>query len=174
MCMRRFSSVVLILLLFAGLAWAVGPTDHGAAFPDIQLVPIDGGEPMPLSTFRGRPVLLNFWASWCGPCRMELPELQKLYNRLAGQGMVLATVNVDQNPRAAARFIESQHLAVPVYRVPPQELRSLGIRSIPTSILIDPKGRVARVFQGYGPGLEKALETMIHDMLAKKGPAESA
>ena len=174
MNMRRFRVVFVGVLLAAGVSVAAGPSGHGASFPDIHLTPIEGGEATSLSALRGRPVLLNFWASWCGPCRMELPELAALYDRLGGRGLILASVNVDSTPEPARRFLEAQHLALPVYRVPQPELRMLGIRSIPTSILLDPEGRVVRVYQGYGPGMVKDLERLVEGMLAGTAAAGGA
>ncbi len=166
MSMRRFRAVFVAVLLAGGVCLAAGPEGREAPLPDIHLTPIEGGEAVSLSVFRGRPVLLNFWASWCGPCRMELPELADLYNRLGGKGLILASVNVDQRADAARRFLDAQHLSLPVYRVPQPELRMLGVRSIPTSILLDPEGRVVRLYQGYGPGMVKELERLVEGMLA--------
>jgi len=166
-------AVCLVLLGAAALTVAMpGPGQH--RFPDVQLTPLQGGEAMPLSTFRGRPVLLNFWATWCPPCRAELPELEKVYNRYGGRGLVVASINVDRNPEAARRFVEMQKLTLPMYRVPQAELRALGIRSIPTSVLLDGDGNVVRVYQGFGNEIIRDLEERLEGLLPADGKSGGA
>ena len=99
----RVLLIAVSLLFVVGLGWTVEEEPQNPLFPEVIFTSIDGNSTMTMSSFRGRPVLLTFWASWCGPCRVELPELSKLYGELAGKGFVLITVNVDQNPAAGRR-----------------------------------------------------------------------
>ncbi len=166
---RAALPVVLSLLLLAVPAVARGGEpvpERGPVFPSILLQPLDGGEPVSIETFRGRPLLLTFWATWCGPCRAELPELQRLYDELAGRGFVVAAVNVDRSPRGVETFLERLRLTLPVYRVDQGTLARLGVRSIPMNVLLDAEGRVVRLFQGYSPGMVPELRRELEPLLA--------
>jgi len=143
---------------------AAGPAEP-PRFPDMELMPLDGGPPVELADFRGRPVLITFWASWCGPCREELPELKRIYDRLAGRGFVFVAVNMDRDPRRARAFLRAHDLAIPAYRVSPAQLRELGVRSIPTSVLLRPDGRVEMLYQGYTPSAVRDIEQRVRRML---------
>ena len=164
-------SVLASVMLTACVAFSVvamePPQSAGQEFPNLTLISVDSGETVELSSLRGRPVLLNFWATWCGPCRVELPELQKLYNELGGRGFVLATINVDRSPEAIGSFLRRTGLAVPVYRINPQALRKLRVRTIPMSILLDPEGRVARVYRGFSPQVMMDIRSLVLGFLPK-------
>ncbi len=161
--MRGLLFAPLILLL------AVAPltaADQGDVppFPNLVLNPLDGGKPVELESFRGRPVLISFWASWCGPCRVELPELQRLVAELQDERLALVTVNVDTVPRAAAMFLERHELQIPVYRVSREELVRLGVRSLPTNVLLRPDGRPVEIYEGYSPSVSKDIRRLVQDM----------
>ena len=92
---------------------------------------------------------MTFWASWCGPCRQELPELQKLHAELADQGFELVTINTDQSAVTGARFLQKYNIDVPVYRVDRRTQMELGVQSLPTNLLIDREGRPVLILRGY-------------------------
>ncbi|MGE0756776.1 MAG: TlpA family protein disulfide reductase, partial [Pirellulaceae bacterium] len=102
------------------------------------------GEPFDWTRLRGRVVVVQVWASWCGPCREELPRLKELHGRLAEQGLEVVGVSVDKDTEAAAKFVEEHPL--PWTTLVGQDAldfaRRLGIRGIPTLLLVDPQGRV--------------------------------
>ncbi len=85
----RVLFVALSMLLVAGHGLAAEEAPEHPVFPEVVFSSLDGNAAVTMSAFRGRPVLLTFWASWCGPCRVELPELSKLYGELVGTGFVL-------------------------------------------------------------------------------------
>ena len=101
------------------------------------------GVPRSLSEFRGRMVLLNVWASWCQPCRTEMPALSRLGTRLAADGLVIVAVSIDKNLADAERFLSALGLRdLPLYHDPSStSLKKLGAVGVPTSILIDRQGR---------------------------------
>jgi len=154
-------AVVVAAVFPGGVASAAEPI----AFPNVTLQPLDGDQPVKLESFRGKPVLLSFWASWCGPCRWELPEFEKLYDELGGRGFVLLTINVDTNRRAADLFLQRTGLGVPVYRLDTQTLIQLGVDSLPTSVLLDPEGNVAKAYQGYSPNVKDSIREQVLKML---------
>lgn len=125
---------------------------------------LEGQGTMRIEEFRGRPVLLNFWASWCGPCRAELPELDTLFKELRGRGFVLLTVNLDRNPMAGRRFLDALGLALPVYRVDPRAAQLLGVDSLPVSILLDKEGRLVQAYKGYTPQVVEDVRRLVLEM----------
>jgi len=153
-------TTLLALAIHAAPATAERPP-----FPNLTFFSMDGDETTTLESLRGRPVLINFWASWCGPCRMELPELQRLYNKYAGDGFVLITVNMDSTQSAAQRFMELTRLSVPVYRMDRRELAYLGVESLPTSILLDPSGQPVQIYEGYSPAVAEEIQRLVEAML---------
>ncbi len=163
---RNVSAIVLV-----ALAATFGSAAEPPMFPDVSLVPLarDGGAPVPLGSFRGRPVLLTFWASWCGPCRYELPEFQRLYDDLAAKGFVFVTVTMDSSNTAALRFLDSARLAIPVYRMSDRDLAVLRVRAIPTSFLIRPDGRAEQVYQGYAPTVAGEIRARVLELLDSSG-----
>lgn len=122
----------------------------GRAAPDFRLATLDG-QTAALTDFRGRYVLVNFWASWCGPCRGETPDLQRMHERLAGTGR-LAILGVNQQePRAAAKeFADRFDVEYPILLDTTGEV-SVAYRvgvGLPVTFLIDPDGVIVRVYIG--------------------------
>ncbi len=163
--MKKLILGVVIAGLFVVPAFSAPPA--APVFPDLRLVPVTGSKPVQLSSLRGRPVLIDFWATWCPPCRMELPELQKLYNEFGKRGFTVAAINVDRTPSAVPTFLKMMKLNLPVFRVDLRILRELGIRSLPTSVLLDADGRVNQVYQGYSPRMANDLRNRIVSLLPK-------
>jgi len=130
-------------------------------FPNLTFTALDGVSQIDLESLRGRPVLLTFWASWCGPCRQELPELEKLAGELAGEGFVLITVNMDQAPAMGARFLQKNDIDVPAYRMDPRALTQLGIKALPTNVLLDREGRPVQIYRGYSPAVPEEIRRLI-------------
>lgn len=164
--MKRFQLLLVISLLVSAVASAAPPAAaEGPEFPDIALLSLQDGQTVKLDIFRGRPVLLTFWASWCGPCREELPELQRIYNELAGKGFILAAINVDTIPQAARAFVDKFQLTVPIYRVSRRVLNQLRINQLPTSILLGPDGKIVRAYVGYSPGTTQDIRQRVLKLL---------
>jgi thiol-disulfide isomerase/thioredoxin len=152
-------------------AMAVEEPDERPLFPDqVVFTALDGRTTVTMSDFRGRPVLLTFWASWCGPCRVELPELSKLYGELAGKGFVLFTVNVDQSPIAARKYLDRLGIKLPVYRVDPGNAKFLGVDALPTNILLDADGRLVEIYKGYTPVVVEEVRRHVLEMTATEEP----
>lgn len=111
--------------------------------PPFEL-PGPGGELYRLADHRGEVVLLNFWATWCGPCRQELPILESLHRELAGEGLSVVGVNVDRGDAfPVERFAEQQGLSFRLLRDPEQRVASrYGVLGYPTTVVIDRDGRL--------------------------------
>ena len=110
---------------------------------DWMLSPIGGGEPVPLSSFRGKSVFLNVWATWCPPCVAEMPSIQKLARKLADdKDVAFVMVSIDNGPDEVKDFLKEHGYTLPVYMPranPPKELRSQGV---PLTALLDRDGKL--------------------------------
>lgn len=165
-----------VLGLLCALALITVPTSISGAeepsqvpvFPNFGFSSIDGSQQIDLESLRGRPVLLTFWASWCAPCRQELPELEELASELSGVGFTLVTVNVDQSPAMGISFLERYDIDVPVYRMSERDLATLGVRALPTNVLLDREGRPVQIYKGYSPTVPEEIRDLV---AAMGGPA---
>ncbi len=141
--------VVIIMLMFAlreDSPSAAPPTSAGNA-PDFTVPALDGGK-LSLSDFRGQYVLVNFWASWCPPCKAEMPELHAYYNTYQNQGFTLLAINVNDDPNSARAFIEANGFTFPVgLDSNGRVFGSYGGSALPTSFLIDPKGDLVKAWR---------------------------
>ncbi|MFZ0657926.1 MAG: redoxin domain-containing protein [Candidatus Binataceae bacterium] len=121
---------------------------------DFQLHTLDGAS-MKLSQFRGHPVIVDFWATWCGPCRREIPELKSIYSRyhksrgLEVIGIACDTVQGD-GIRAVAPFVEEFKINYPILVANDAVIDALGVEAIPTTLFIGPDGRVVSRVMGAG------------------------
>ncbi len=139
-------SMALSGVLFAGCS-SSGP-EIGKLAPDFTLTGLDGQE-VSLSGFRGQPVLLNFWATWCGPCSMEMPFLQDVYEKWTGKGLVLLAVNIQENPTKVKGFIEGAGYTFPVLLAAGNEVPlAYNIRGIPATFFIDADGVIRDIKVG--------------------------
>ncbi len=111
--------------------------------PDFSLVDLHGKK-VALQQFRGKIVLLNFWATWCGPCKEEMPFLEILYQQFKEKEFVLLTVSVDyEGPKPVQEFISKQRYTFPVLLDPKCEVLDLfDVKGIPTTFIIDKKGKL--------------------------------
>jgi len=134
-------------------ASSVSRTDAAPA-PDFTLEDLSGNL-FSLSTMRGRAVLLDFWASWCGPCRAEMPVLERLHRQFAERGLLVVGVNVNEPRETAARFIEQHGYTFTVLLDRRLEASMLyDARALPTLVLVDAEGNV----RAYGQGTRSEAE----------------
>ncbi len=142
--------VVIIVLMFALREDA--PTSSAssaseATAPDFTVPTLDGQE-LSLSDFRGKYVLLNFWASWCPPCKAEMPELHDYYKTYQNRNFTLLAINVNDDPANAAAFIQANGFTFPVgLDTNGRVFNSYGGSALPTSFLIDPNGNLVKAWR---------------------------
>lgn len=158
MKLRLIVWLLLTVVLFAGCGG--GKLAPGKPAPEFELGTLDG-QMLSLSQFRGSPVLLNFWATWCGPCRREMPYLQKVYERWQGVGLVLLAINIGESPPDVAEFMQAGRFTFPVLMDVSGEVATrYGIEGIPTTFFIDAEGIIQEVQVGAFPSaaeIEKSL-----------------
>jgi peroxiredoxin len=164
--MQRLMNLSLPRRLFAvTLAVAASLASGAASAPDFTLRTIDGRN-LRLAEQRGQVVMVNFWASWCAPCRVEMPHLNKLYDKYRDSGFVLLGVNVDEDPRNANGVVSKMGLHFPVLLDGEKKVvRQFDVATMPTTLLIDRDGRVRYLHRGYRDGYEQTYEKQVRELL---------
>lgn len=177
---RLFQALVLLLGLafFPGgtSAWAQSQINYkvipnleamkdNTPTPDFTLSTIEGKK-LSLSDFRGKIVFLNFWASWCTPCREEMPSMEKLYQEFKNNNFVVLAVNVKDRKRDAASFVKEIKISYPVALDPDGQVGLLyGAWGLPTTYLIGPQGEgLARAWgpaNWHGPAARKLIKELV-------------
>ncbi len=152
-----------LLALGAAPATAVGVGDTAPGFS----LPTASGEPMVLDALRGRVVYVDFWASWCGPCRRSFPWMNEMQNRYRDRGFTIVAVNVDKKRADADRFLQANaaRFAV-VYDPEGKAPLAYDVAGMPSSYLIDRNGKVVAVEAGFLDERAAAREGAIRSLLA--------
>ena len=124
-------------------------TMEPAPAPDFTVYGLDG-DTLSLADLRGKVVFLNFWATWCPPCRREMPSMEKLWKALSDlEGFTIVAVDVKESAQKVRRFAESQGYTFPIYLDPRgNAARSYRVRGIPTTFILNPQGQVIGGFVG--------------------------
>lgn len=145
-------TISLILLVTMALFTACGGGSNLPKAPDFKVRSGDGTE-YSLSDFKGKMVILNFWATWCPPCKKEIPDFIALYDEYKDEGLVILGVSVDQGGWMVTKeFSDNTGINYPVAMANRDMIYQYGgIKSIPTTFIIDQKGRIAGQFTGYRP-----------------------
>jgi len=162
--LRAFHLSVAALALAAVPALAQQPAQQPASppptFPDLELAGAEGGA-LRLSQLKGNVVLLNVWATWCGPCRMELPIVQKLYDKYSDRNFVILAVNVDADRQRVDPFLKRYNISLPVYFAAPEDAGQMTALGIPTTFLLSGERRILDSQVGYAPEVEEHWKQLI-------------
>lgn len=125
------------------------------------------GKQVSLSDFKGKVVLLDFWGTWCGPCRRVIPHLDALYKKYKDQGLVVIGINHERDHDKVKAYA-NEHISYVVLLDADREFEEYGIRGIPAAFYIDREGKIRYSEVGYGPGVEREVERKIKELLAGK------
>ncbi len=154
--------IAFSLLLGSSLALALSETGQAINF---TLKSADGSN-VRLSELRGEVVLINFWASWCGPCRQEMPELDELQSQYRDLGFTVLGINVEQNREAAERVLKDIPVEFSVlFDEDNRVSEEYGVDAMPATLLVDRSGVIRFAHRGYKPGYEKLYEQQIRELL---------
>lgn len=168
--MKTNTLALLLAALLVGIV-ATAAEDR-PVFPQVSLTDLDG-HVVQVRDYQGAIVLLNFWATWCGPCRVELPELQKLHGELGGKGLVVLAVAVDTPKEKVRPFMERLGVTIPAFLADARTQQMLGIDRIPFSILLDREGKVVQVYAGFSPevmeDIRRRSEALVGTPAGKQG-----
>jgi cytochrome c biogenesis protein CcmG, thiol:disulfide interchange protein DsbE len=118
-----------------------------------------------LSDFKGKVVLVNFWAVWCGPCQEEIPELVQLYNAYRDKGFVIVGVSDPSDLKEIKSFVNEHKMNYPVVIDNGDISDEYNVSGFPTSFLIDRNGKIVKKYPGYSRGLRQNLETLIQKLI---------
>jgi thiol-disulfide isomerase/thioredoxin len=162
-------AVLLVAALAAPPALAVKPGDRMPAvapLPNIE----EGAAPVDLGKLRGKVVYVDFWASWCVPCRTSMPVVDELYTRLAPRGFTVVGINKDDRVVDAQRFLKRVPVTFPLATDQGDAVvRAFLVSAMPSGYLVDRKGVVRKVHRGYTAETAKALEKEVEELL-KEAP----
>lgn len=153
-----------LLALTAILPITSTAAEVGKALPDLKGAALVGDVP----STRGKVVLVDFWASWCGPCRKSFPALEELHQRYKGRGLVVFGVSVDEDAGAMKRFLQQHSVSFPIARDQAHKLvEAVKVGTMPTSLLVDRHGVIRFVNSGFkGADTEAALRKQIEQLLS--------
>jgi peroxiredoxin len=137
----------------------------GAPAPDFALQSSTGRN-LRLSELRGEVVLINFWATWCGPCRQEMPQLGRLYAQYREAGFTLLGINIDDSRANAEAMMKKLGVGFPtLFDGDKRVARLYDVDTMPATLLIDRDGRVRYVHRGYRDGYERKYQEQIRELL---------
>lgn len=155
----------LLLLLCVSLALPAAATSISGPAPDFTLKS-NNGKNLRLADLRGEVVMINFWASWCGPCRQEMPELNKLHERYKRAGFTVFGVNVENDNSEANRLLEKIPVDFPIlYDTSSQVSKLYDVDAMPTTVLVDRDGNLRYLHRGYKPGYEDTYRQQIKALI---------
>ncbi|MES9830621.1 MAG: TlpA disulfide reductase family protein [Candidatus Thiodiazotropha sp. DIVDIV] len=162
--LQTLRSTVLSCLLIAFCGSLMAASEATPA-PDFTLKSRTG-ENIKLSELRGNVVMVNFWASWCGPCRQEMPILQQLYDRYQDMGFVLLGVNVDEESALADKMLKDIPVNFPVlYDNENSVSKQYQVKAMPSTFMVDRDGKIRFLHKGYKPGYEDDYQQQIRTLL---------
>ena len=140
------------------------------AAPEFTLPTLAGGTAQ-LSDYRGQVVLMEFWATWCGPCRSSLPSLEVIYQRYRSRGVAVLLINQQETPADIRRWSRTPYTATILLDTRGEVAARYQVSGIPQLFVIDPEGRIVYRHDGYGGGLERSLELILEELLPAASPA---
>lgn len=139
---------------------------EGQAAPDFTLATV-AGDSLSLASLQGQVVLVDFWATWCGPCVVEMPVLQQLYDDFEGRGVEIVAVSTDVTPAKVPRFVDRHGLTFPVLLGGLSVQALYRVTALPTLYVVDQQGTIRHVHVGYTPGNEVKLIEEVEALLAE-------
>lgn len=171
----RFSALAATSILLVLGCSAEGITsdwkrmEPSVAAPDFALPQLDGST-VKLSELRGQIVVMEFWATWCGPCRFSLPSLDVMHKRYRDRGVTVLLINDGETPEVIRKWAK-QRFTAPILLDESQEaVQRYGVTGIPQLFVVDQAGRIIYVHGGYGGGLERNLTMILDKLLAATTP----
>jgi thiol-disulfide isomerase/thioredoxin len=162
--MRRLIAALLTTVPSYALA-----VEAGMPAPSLSMAPlVEGGAPVTMASLKGNVVYVDFWASWCVPCRSSMPALDELYRRNKSRGFAVVGVNKDATAADAQRFLAKVPVTFALVQDPGDTAaRGFDVKAMPSGYLVDRKGVVRRVHRGFtaetGAALEREIESLLKE-----------
>jgi peroxiredoxin len=151
-------------IVVTSTAFAAGGDAAGPA-PSFTLTTL-AGQTSGLSAYKGQVVMVNFWATWCGPCQQEMPLLDQMYKKYKPAGFTLIGVNVDKETPPVKQLLERKPVSFPVLLDPANQVsKAYHVDEMPSSVIIDRKGQIRYIHRGYKPGDENDYQDRIRALI---------
>lgn len=158
-------SRIAIILLFAIAVPVHAAVSVGSTIADFTL-PSASGKNIKFSELRGKVVLVNFWATWCGPCRQEMPLLNDIHKEYSAKGFTMLGINIDNKPKNAIKMMKKLGVNFPVVFDKSKSVsEQMGVEAMPFTVLVDRAGKARYVHKGYVSGDEKIYRAEIMKVL---------
>lgn len=174
--MKKYMGLFLFILFIPSTTIAAPPAPWeieelmGKTAPPFTLKDLNGNE-VSLAAFNGQVVLINFWATWCGPCKREMPGIEKVFKRYKNQGLTVIAISIDSEKSAILNFLKSIPLSFPILHDPEIEVsKRYKVYAYPTSFLIDRNGIIREKFIGEEDWLDESRIKLIERFLNEKQP----
>jgi len=152
-------------VLLSSMAFMVQANELSGAAPDFTLKS-NQGKNLRLQDLRGQVVMLNFWASWCGPCRQEMPLMDEIFKKYEKLGFTILAVNVDEDSSDADGFLKSVPVTFPVLYDNDSKVSELyAVDAMPTTVMIDRDGNKRFLHRGYKEGYELDYEKQVKKLI---------
>ncbi len=154
----RLGIALLCLVALGSAALAAQPLRVGDPVPPFSLQTLDG-KTLNIASLKGKVVLLDFWATWCGPCRQAMPELKTLLEKNTGKPLVMVSVSADQDATTPAKFAHANGMTwMQAWDGQGKVIGGVfGVNSLPSYVVIDADGRIAYILKGWAPLSSSAL-----------------
>lgn len=164
-CSKSITPFLAVFLLMSVYINHVFASPVSGPAPDFTLKSLKGPN-LKLSEYRGDVVMINFWASWCAPCRQEMPILNDLYRRYRDAGFTLLGVNVEEDSAQAATMARELKVVFPILFDTSNKVSKLySVQAMPSTILVDRDGNMRFLHRGYKPGYEDEYQKQVRELM---------
>lgn len=171
--MRKRSLLCISLMLCLALtACKSKEGEEGVAVPEKGETAVDvtirdlQGKEVTLSQFKGKVVMLNFWATWCPPCREEMPSMDALYQKFKGKDLVILAASIDEDPKTVSEFMKKNNYIMPAYHDPEKKAGSVyGITGVPETFIIGKSGMIEEKIIGPVDWMKPDVIQFLEDLL---------
>lgn len=173
--MKHFSNITflsLILLIILAISFThcgKGKSDLTSnVAPDFTLRTLDEEE-ITLSKLKGKPILLDFWATWCGPCRESIPHLISLYKTYQDKGVEVIGISMDKGkPEQVRNFVKSMDIPYPIVMASAEVIQKYRVTNLPTTFFIDKEGKIHEKIIGFNPTIAQRMRTLMEELSSGK------
>jgi len=160
---------IISAIFLSMTCFEVAATEVGQPAPQFNLPTLLKDQPTALKQYAGKVIYLDFWASWCAPCRTSFPLLNKLHQKLKTQGFEVVAINLDEDKADAEKFLQKLPVDFTVLRDAKGEWSDqFAVEAMPTSFIIDKQGVVRHIHHGFNKGDINELEEKVTQLLAQK------
>lgn len=164
----RLAMVIMVAGILFGPARLYAAPRSGQAAPNFK-VSTTSGQQVSLENYRGHVLVLDFFATWCQPCRASIPHLVEMYRKYGKQGLYVLGMSADEDGEMVVKaFADQNRITYPIALAGESTLMDFGVRSVPVMFVIDKKGRVAEVFRGFTDDVARSTEQLIKKLLAER------